>query len=100
MYCYIWEYIVRRDRIAEFQAAYGPEGPWVELFMRDPAYLRTELLRDLDDPLRFVTIDCWVDKSSCDAFRRRVDHEFGAIDARCEALTERETFLGDFLAST
>ena len=31
-YAYIWQYNVRPEFTGDFEKAYGPEGPWVELF--------------------------------------------------------------------
>jgi hypothetical protein len=55
-FCYMWEYLVRPDRLDDFMAAYGP----------------------------------------CRAFRERYRQKLEALDERCEALTIRETHLGDF----
>jgi hypothetical protein len=95
-FCYMWEYLVRPDRLDDFMAAYGPDGDWVQLFRRDESYLRTDLFRNRDDPRRFVTADHWVSWEDCRSFRERFRDEFDALDERCEALTIRETHLGDF----
>lgn len=96
MFCYIWEFIVAAPHVDAFTRAYGPEGAWVELFSRDPGYIGTELLRDSEDPRRFLTVDHWISREVWIAFRQRVDEEFQAIDRACEAFTEREAYLGDF----
>lgn len=94
--CYIWEYLVRPDRLEEFRAAYGPEGVWVRLFRRDESFIRTDLYRDDSDPHRFVTVDYWESRESCRAFRERFRQAVEALDEQCEAFTIRETHLGDF----
>lgn len=96
MYCYVWEFFVRPDRIREFETVYGQEGDWVRLFRRDPAYLRTLLLRDRARPDRFVTIDFWASPEAYAAFREKFASELRALDARGEASTVRETPLGKF----
>lgn len=96
MFCYVWEYRVAPARRDDFIAAYGPDGDWVKLFARDPAWLGTELGADLDDPLRFVTLDRWASRAACLAFRERYRAEFDAIDRACEAFTVDERHLGDF----
>ena len=96
MFCYVWEFVAAPGQENAFTHAYGPEGPWVQLFRRDPAYIRTELSRDADNPRRFVTIDYWTTREACRAFRDRVRDEFAAIDRACEQLTEREWHIGDF----
>lgn len=96
MYCYIWEYEVRSAHVKAFETGYGPHGEWVQLFRRDPAYIRTDLFRDRGSPTRFLTIDYWASREACMAFRERVRSEFDAIDARYGQLTSRETHLGDY----
>jgi len=96
MFAYAWEYRVRPDAIDEFVRHYGPGGSWVVLFSRADGYLGTRLLRDREDPERFVTIDTWVTAAACAAFRERFAADFDALDAACEALTLEERHLGDF----
>jgi heme-degrading monooxygenase HmoA len=96
MYCYVWEYEVRGERQSTFENAYGPEGEWVQLFQRDPGYVRTILLRGRESRARFVTVDFWTSREAFQAFRERFRTEFEALDERFEALTRRETYLGDF----
>jgi len=96
MFCYIWEFVAASGQEDAFRRAYGPDGPWVQLFRRDPAYIRTELSRDADNPRRFVTIDYWTSRDACRAFRERVRDECAAIDLACERCTERERHIGDF----
>lgn len=96
-FAYVWEYSVRRTHRAEFLAAYGPRGDWVELFSREPGYLETVLLADEHDENRFVTVDFWVSRADRDAFRKAHADEFSRLDQKCEAFTEREFFLGDFV---
>lgn len=98
-FAYIWEYVVRAEHRSAFLDAYGRDGDWARLFVRDPAWLRTELLRDDRDPARFVTVDYWTSREARDAFRAAHDQEFSAIDQRCDAFTEHEIFLGDFVVA-
>lgn len=95
-YLYVWEFRARPGARERFEAAYGPEGEWVRLFRQAAGYLGSELLHDADEPGRYLTIDRWESRAACDAFRERFATAFEALDARCEALTERETKLGDF----
>jgi len=95
-FCYLWEYQVRPGEIEKFEAIYDGEGEWARLFRRDRAYLRTDLYRDLDRPGRFLTVDRWVSREACQAFRERFRAKLEELDERCEALTLRERYLGDF----
>jgi heme-degrading monooxygenase HmoA len=95
-YMYIWEFHVRPGREAEFVEAYGPGGPWVQLFRCAPGYLRSELYHDRVNPNRFLTLDYWESEAAWRAFRLQFATEYQAIDARCEGLTASESEIGRF----
>lgn len=95
-FCYIWDFLVHPEHVEAFEAAYGPEGEWVQLFRQDPSYLGTGLLRDRQTPGRFLTIDRWATQEACLAFRERFQSELADLDARCESYTIEERHLGDF----
>lgn len=42
-----------------FEHAYGPEGEWAQFFHGARGYVGTELLRDVEQPGRYVVIDRW-----------------------------------------
>jgi quinol monooxygenase YgiN len=96
MYSYVWEFQVHPDYRAEFESSYGMHGEWINLFQRHPAYIRTDLLRDRNDLLRFLTIDSWKSREQYLSFREEFQYEFEALDAKCEAFTISEQSLGDF----
>ena len=96
MYSYVWEFQVHPDFVEEFESVYGSDGEWVKLFKRHPAYIRTDLLKDQSDPLRYLTVDTWESLEQYRAFREEFRNEFDALDTKCEAYTRNERFLGDF----
>ena len=89
-YAYVWEYLVRPECVGAFEEAYGPNGPWVDLFNRASGYVRTELHRDRRNPNRYVTIDYWDSDVAWEAFRTAMSLEFEAIDVRCQDFTVEE----------
>jgi heme-degrading monooxygenase HmoA len=97
MYIVIWEYQVKADRVAEFEEIYSAEGAWVQLFQKGTGYLGTQLLRDSQQPGRYITIDRWVSSEAYNSFKANLQTEYKELDARCGNLTERESFLGTFL---
>ena len=97
MHVVIWEYQVRADHVAEFERVYASEGAWAELFRKSEGYLGTELLRDSNDPLRYVTIDRWTSSEAYDLFFATHKQDYDALDSYCQDLTERESFLGTFV---
>jgi len=54
--------------IDDFEAAYAPGGEWAEFFRAGRGYAGTELLRDLEQPGRYVVIDRWESSDAYNAF--------------------------------
>lgn len=92
----MWEYLVKKETKSDFEQIYGPNGAWVQLFNKSEGYLGTHLHQDISNELRYLTTDYWVSKQARDAFREQFAQEFAELDRRCELLTEKELFLGDF----
>jgi heme-degrading monooxygenase HmoA len=92
----VWEFIVREKDIAEFDKVYSSTGPWVALFRGSPGYLGSELLRDAQNPSRYLTIDRWDKAASHDLMRERFAQEYETLDRICEGLTESERQIGVF----
>ena len=65
----------------EFERAYGPDGEWAEFFRGGTGYVGTELLRDVENPGRYLVIDRWESRDAYaafveahrEAYMRRVD---------------------------
>jgi heme-degrading monooxygenase HmoA len=92
----VWEFIVREESVEEFQAAYGPQGSWVELFKRGEGFIGTVLLRSDMSSNKFLTIDRWKDVASYKDFRQQFAAEYAELDARLDGLTISETRIGAF----
>ena len=52
----------------DFEGAYGPNGEWAQFFRQGPGYIGTELLRDLEEPDRYLVIDRWESIEAYNAF--------------------------------
>jgi hypothetical protein len=96
MFVVVWQFEIAEEKVAGFEAAYGPEGPWAQLFQASPNYLGTEILRDAYVPGSYLTIDRWTSETDFRAFRKQHDQEYEAIDRSCDAVTSRETRVGAF----
>jgi heme-degrading monooxygenase HmoA len=96
MFAVVWQFEIAEESIAAFEAAYGPEGAWAQLFRASPKYLGTELLRDAYAPGVYLTIDRWESEAAFRAFRRDHDGAYEALDRSCDALTSRETRIGAY----
>ena len=96
MFIVVWQFEIAEENIAAFEAAYGPDGPWSQLFRSAPDYQGTELLRDAYVPGTYLTIDRWTSEQAFRAFRKNHDAEYEKLDRQCDALTSRETRVGAY----
>jgi heme-degrading monooxygenase HmoA len=62
----LFSYEARDD--AEFERAYGPDGEWAAFFRTGAGYVGTELLRDLENPGRYLVVDRWDSSDAYEAF--------------------------------
>lgn len=93
---FVWEFVAPPDQTLEFERCYAPDGPWAELFRRAPGYRGTSLLRDAEQPRRYITIDRWETAAAQQAMRERFAREYEVLDLACEQLTESERRIGVF----
>ena len=96
MFVVVWQFEISEEKIAGFEAAYGPEGAWAQLFRNSPNYLGTELLRDAYIPFTYLTIDRWASEDDFRAFRKDHDTEYEVLDRASDSLTSRETRIGAY----
>jgi heme-degrading monooxygenase HmoA len=96
MFVVVWHFEIAEEKVAAFEAAYGPDGSWALLFRASSDYLGTELLRDAYIPGSYLTIDRWSSEESFRAFRKDHDPEYESLDRSCDALTSRETRIGAY----
>ena len=74
MIALVFRYEVRDPE--EFERVYGPEGEWTEFFRRANGYIGTELLRDLEEPERYLVIDRWESVDAYNAFLAEFQEEY------------------------
>ncbi|HEX3891543.1 MAG TPA: antibiotic biosynthesis monooxygenase [Terracidiphilus sp.] len=96
MFIIVWQFDIAEDKIAAFESAYGPHGPWAELFRNSPDYKGTELLRDAYAAGKYLTIDRWTSEESFRSFRKEHDADYESLDRSCDALTGSETRIGAY----
>ena len=92
----MWEFRPRAGAERQFGEAYGPDGTWARFFALGSGFITTELIRDLKNPGRYLTVDLWASKAAYEKFGEKYAAEYQEIDAKCEALTEQERELGVF----
>ena len=52
----------------DFERAYGADGEWAKFFRQGDGYIGTELLRDVEEPDRYLVIDRWESAEAYTAF--------------------------------
>ncbi|PYX36512.1 MAG: hypothetical protein DMG75_10380 [Acidobacteria bacterium] len=97
MYVRLCEFLVRASSQEEFARIYGSDGDWAVLFRRSREFCGTELLRDVETPRRYVTIDRWMSQAAWDSFLKNFGEEYRTLDVACERLNEEEPPLGSFV---
>lgn len=95
-YVIVWEFRVKPEKDSQFIKHYAADGTWARFFRRGKGYIRTELVRDVDDPRRFLTLDYWQSQREFKDFREQNVAEYERLDKEFEQLTETETRLGSF----
>ena len=93
-YVVVWEFRVAPDKEAEFVEKYGPDGIWARFFRDGQGYIRTELVRDVADGPRFLTLDYWQSEEEFKKFREQNHPEYERLDKEFERLTESQICLG------
>jgi heme-degrading monooxygenase HmoA len=92
----IWEFRVPRERVADFEVAYGPHGAWALLFERAEGFLGVELLHSTEQQGRYLTIDRWASQSAFEDFQARFAADYEALDERLTGLATTEKRIGAF----
>ncbi|HSS68299.1 MAG TPA: hypothetical protein VLK34_07080 [Nocardioidaceae bacterium] len=100
MFIRLWRYRVPIEHRGQFEAAYGPDGPWIDLFARADGYLGTELYQPVGgaaDATNWITGDQWADRRDWEHFLATWQTDYDALDRQLEgiALDETELFAGD-----
>ena len=95
-YTYIWEFMVKAGKEAEFVEHYGPDGTWVKLFKHAPGFVESLLLKDRNHEQRYFTVDRWQSAAAYQAFRSRFADSYAELDRACEGLTTSEKEIGCF----
>jgi quinol monooxygenase YgiN len=96
---FLWEYKVLPEQISEFEAHYGPSGKWAQLFENAEGYIRSELLRDGDDPMLYRAAEYWTSRDAFLNFLRDYSVPYDELHKICDGLSASQTNLGVFLVT-
>jgi heme-degrading monooxygenase HmoA len=92
----LWEFEVKLGCEEKFEKVYGADGAWAKLFLRDPQYRGTRLVKDVERERVYLTLDFWETRNAYEKFKKENAGEYGRIDRECEEMTAREKLVGEF----
>jgi heme-degrading monooxygenase HmoA len=93
----VWQYEIKDESRGKFELAYGPGGAWSTLFARAPGYRGTALLRDVENPRKYLTIDAWDTEEHHQDFLSQHRDEYAAMDAGFSQLVDSEAKIGAYM---
>ncbi|WP_419911002.1 antibiotic biosynthesis monooxygenase family protein [Hoeflea sp.] len=96
---FFWEYRVDPKNAAAFEAFYGAEGKWSQLFRQASGYVRSELLRDPDDTTQYRTGDYWQSREAFLDFLRDFSEQYDELGTQCADLATERKNAGVFLTT-
>jgi heme-degrading monooxygenase HmoA len=94
----VWEYIVKEEARGHFELAFGPGGAWSNLFSGSPGFRGATLLRDMEDPQRYLAIDLWDTPAQREQALGERKAEYANLDATLAGWTESRREVGVFRA--
>jgi heme-degrading monooxygenase HmoA len=80
----------------EFERVYGPDGDWAAFFRGGRGYVGTELLRDVEQPGRYLVVDRWETREAYNDFVERRREEYMRRVDETVFLYDHELRLGTF----
>jgi len=92
----VYEFVVRREARGQFELAYGPGGAWSNIFARCEGFRGTTLLRDTENPWRYLTIDLWDTAAEREQALAARQAEYADLEAAFDEWTDSRTELGVF----
>jgi heme-degrading monooxygenase HmoA len=90
------EFVVKEEARGQFELAYGPGGAWSKLFAGCPSFRGTTLLRDTENPRRYLSIELWDTGAQREQMLAERQAEYSSLDAAFADWTESGTEVGIF----
>lgn len=92
----ISEFVVIDADRGQFELVFGRGGAWGKLFDRCPGYRGTSLLRDVENPLRYLIIDIWDSPEVREDTLAETESDYSKLLATMSEWTMSKTELGTF----
>ncbi len=92
----VWEFIVKEEARGHFELAYGPGGVWSKLFADCRGFRGTILLRDTENPRRYLAIDLWDTVAQRERVQAERSAEYADLHTSLAEWTESNAEVGIF----
>jgi hypothetical protein len=93
---FVWAFVVKEEARGQFELVYGPGGAWSKLFARYPGFRGTTVLRDTENPRRYLTIDLWETGAQREQALAESKSEYSDLEVALADWTESRTEVGVF----
>jgi heme-degrading monooxygenase HmoA len=90
------EYVVKEHARGHFELAFGPGGAWSDLFERSPGFRGITLLRDTENPRRFLAAEVWDALAQREQAVAGSENEHASLEAALADWTESRSEVGTF----
>ena len=90
----IYRYRVHQAQVRAFEHAYGPAGPWAQLFSQHPGFRHTRLFRHKNESGVYLSVDIWESKGAWDEFRSQAAEAYARLDKDLHLLYLEEHLIG------
>ena len=87
------EFVVKEGAQGQFELAYGPGGAWSDLLTQCPGFRGTTLMRDTQNPCRYLTIELWDTEAQWEQMLKERGAEYSEVET---AWTESRMEVGVF----
>ena len=94
------EFVVNEGLEGQFELAYGPGGAWSKVFAACPGFRGTTVLRDTQNPRRYLIVDLWDNLSEREQWMDEHKTEVSNLDAALSDWTESRIEVGVYRVLT
>lgn len=90
------EVVTKAGTGGRFELVFGPGGAWSKLFSDSPGFRGTTVLRDRDNPRRYLTVDLWDSEDAHEQALADEAHAYLALETELREWVELKHELGTF----
>lgn len=93
-----WLFVVKEEARYKFELVFGPGGAWSKLFARFSGFRGATLLRDIQNPCRYLVMNLWDSEEQRLQALKELGAEYTNLELSLTEWCEERTELGVFRA--